>query len=232
MHCREGSRLLFTFEKLLVYLQQRRKEIHPLIGQRRSRNENNNYQTILKMSKISQKDLDKAVEAAKEEFKNSFIGKNGITLDFFNAFNRTTAEVEERQAAFILGQLDYYRHKLSRVLDETLKQFIDEVQLTADRGKVEIYEIYLKTSECSQELVAFKESDGKKKRFIKGSYSVVFNSLSYDEDISLTHEFTHLSSSLLINKRKNNNQRITILPIQLLHGRKIHSIPANQKIKR
>ena len=36
-------------------------------------------------------------------------------------------------------------------------------------GKVEIYEIYLKTSECSQELVAYKESDGKKKRFTKGT---------------------------------------------------------------
>lgn len=84
------------------------------------------------MSKILQKDLDKAVEAAKEEFKNSFIGKNRITLDFLNAFNRTTAGVEERQAAFILGQLDYYRHKLSRVLDETLNQFIDEVELTAE----------------------------------------------------------------------------------------------------
>ena len=84
------------------------------------------------MSKISQKDLDKAVEAAKEEFKNSFIGKNRITLDFLNAFNHTIAEVEERQASFILGQLDYYRHKLSRVLDETLKQFIDEVELTAE----------------------------------------------------------------------------------------------------
>ena len=113
------------------------------------------------MSKISQKDLDKAVEAAKEEFKNSFIGKNRITLDFLNAFNHTTAEVEERQAAFILGQLDYYRHKLSRVLDETLKQFIDEVELTADMGKVSVYDIYLKTSECSQELVAYKESDEK-----------------------------------------------------------------------
>lgn len=144
------------------------------------------------MSKISQKDLDKAVEAAKEEFKNSFIGKNRITLDFLNAFNHTTAEVEERQAAFILGQLDYYRHKLSRVLDETLKQFTDEVHLTADRGKVEIYEIYLKTSECSQELVAYKESDGKKKRFTKGTtiyeylgsveYGEKFYTINRDDD--------------------------------------------------
>ena len=121
------------------------------------------------MSKISQKDLDKAVEAAKEEFKNSFIGKNRIVLDFLNAFNHTIAGVEERQASFILGQLDYHRHKLSRVLDETLKQFTDEVQLTADKGKVSVYDIYLKTSECSQELVAYKESDEKKIRFTKGT---------------------------------------------------------------
>lgn len=144
------------------------------------------------MSKISQKDLDKAVEEAKEEFRNSFIGKNRITLDFLNAFNHTTAEVEERQAAFILGQLDYYRHKLSRVLDETLKQFTDEVQLTADMGKFPIYEIYLKTSECSQELVAYKESDGKKKRFTKGTtiyeylgsveYGEKFYTINRDDD--------------------------------------------------
>lgn len=144
------------------------------------------------MSKISQKDLDKAVEAAKEEFKNSFIGKNRIILDFLNAFNHTTAEVEERQAAFILGQLDYYRHKLSRVLDETLKQFTDEVQLTADMGKFTVYEIYLKTSEYSQELVAYKESDGKKKRFTKGTtiyeylgsveYGEKFYTINRDDD--------------------------------------------------
>ena len=53
------------------------------------------------MSKISQKDLDKAVEAAKEEFKNSFIGKNRIALDYLNAFKYTSAEVEESKATFI-----------------------------------------------------------------------------------------------------------------------------------
>lgn len=164
------------------------------------------------MSKISQKDLDKAVEAAKEEFKNSFIGKNRITLDFLNAFNHTVAEVEERQAAFILGQLDYYRHKLSRVLDETLKQFTDEVQLTADMGKFPVYDIYLKTSECSQELVAYKESDGKEKRFTEGTtkyeylgsveYGEKFYTVNRDDDEG---NFTEVVPTLYRTEEELNN---------------------------
>ena len=122
------------------------------------------------MSKISQKDLDKAVEAAKEDFNNNnslFLEKVGDA--FLKIFDHLSEGDNEHQAAFISGQLGYYRRKLIQTVDKTLKQFIDEVQLTADMGKVEIYDIYLKTSECSQELVAYKESDEKKKRFTKGT---------------------------------------------------------------
>ena len=122
------------------------------------------------MSKISQKDLDKAVEAAKEDFNNNnslFLEKVGDA--FLKIFDHLSEGDNEHQAAFISGQLGYYRRKLIQTVDKTLKQFTDEVQLTADMGKVSVYDIYLKTNECSQELVAYKESDGKKKRFTKGT---------------------------------------------------------------
>ena len=122
------------------------------------------------MSKISQKDLDKAVEAAKEDFNNNnslFLEKVGDA--FLKIFDHLSEGDNEHQAAFISGQLGYYRRKLIQTVDKTLKQFIDEVQLTADMGKVSVYDIYLKTSECSQELVAYKESDEKKIRFTKGT---------------------------------------------------------------
>ena len=122
------------------------------------------------MSKISQKDLDKAVEAAKEDFNNNnslFLEKIGDA--FLKIFDHLSEGDNEHQAAFISGQLGYYRRKLIQTVDKTLKQFIDEVELTADMGKVSVYDIYLKTNECSQELVAYKKSDGKKKRFTKGT---------------------------------------------------------------
>lgn len=122
------------------------------------------------MSKISQKDLDKAVEAAREDFNNNnslFLEKIGDA--FLKIFDHLSEGDNEHQAAFISGQLGYYRRKLIQTVDKTLKQFIDEVELTADMGKVSVYDIYLKTSECSQELVAYKESDEKKIRFTKGT---------------------------------------------------------------
>ena len=85
------------------------------------------------MSKISQKDLDKAVEAAKEDFNNNnslFLEKIGDA--FLKIFDHLSEGYDEQQAAFISGQLGYYRRKLIQTVDKTLKQFIDEVELTAE----------------------------------------------------------------------------------------------------
>lgn len=85
------------------------------------------------MNKISQKVLDEAVKAAKEEFITStFNGRNQLVLDFINAFKYTTAGADEAQEAFICGQLDYYNRKLLQALDYALEDFINKVELTAE----------------------------------------------------------------------------------------------------
>lgn len=133
MHCRESSRLPFTFKMLFVYLNKRRKEIRLIDRATPESKRIIIIKLFKKMSKISQKDLDKAVEEAKEDFNNNnslFLEKVGDA--FLKIFDHLSEGYDEQQAAFISGQLGYYRRKLIQTVDKTLKQFIDEVELTAE----------------------------------------------------------------------------------------------------
>lgn len=110
--------------------------------------------------------------------------------------------------------------------EESVNSIINELKITEVKEREDTFKnIYDKLNNnvlVNKKVLNYNYNNVKiykinKRRFIKGSYSVFFNSLRYDEDVSLTHEFTHLSSSLLINKRKN------IKKIIYLCGLSIHN---------